>query len=74
MAGMDSSHVELQVNGAPRRARGGLTVAALLDELALASQRIAVERNGELVPRSRHAEVQLQDGDRIEIVRAIGGG
>jgi sulfur carrier protein len=64
----------IQVNGQPRAARAGMTLAALLEELKLAGQRVAVERNGELVPRSRHADTALAPGDRLEIVRAIGGG
>ncbi len=51
-----------------------LTVAALIETLGYAGKRVAVERNGEIVPRSRHAEVMLTDGDRLEIVVAVGGG
>jgi len=51
-----------------------LTVTGLLEELGYAEKRVAVERNGELVPKSLHAEVTVNDGDRIEIVQAIGGG
>jgi sulfur carrier protein len=62
------------VNGIPRPAPEGITVAALLEEMALAGRRIAVERNGEIVPRSQHPQVPLADGDRLEIVVAVGGG
>ena len=51
-----------------------LTVAALVGALGYTGKRIAVERNGEIVPRSRHAEVNLAEGDNIEIVVAVGGG
>ena len=51
-----------------------LTVAELVLALNHAGKRIAVERNGEIVPRGRHAETMLADGDRIEIVVAVGGG
>ncbi|MEK6551323.1 MAG: sulfur carrier protein ThiS [Pseudomonadota bacterium] len=50
------------------------TVAGLLQGLGLAGHRVAVEVNGEIVPRSRHAEHALTDNDRVEVVRAIGGG
>lgn len=51
-----------------------LTIAELLDRLNLAGQRVAVELNLQIVPRSQHADTRLQDGDRVEIVHAIGGG
>jgi sulfur carrier protein len=51
-----------------------LTVVALVEALGHTGKRIAVERNGEIVPRGRHAEVLLDEGDRIEIVVAVGGG
>jgi len=50
------------------------TVAALLDEMGLTGKRLAVERNGEIVPKGLHAGTQLVDGDRLEIVVAVGGG
>ncbi|MFO1320817.1 MAG: sulfur carrier protein ThiS [Burkholderiales bacterium] len=51
-----------------------VTVADLIAHLALGGKRVAVERNGELVPRSLHGTDVLADGDRIEIVVAVGGG
>ncbi len=66
--------VDVYVNGEPRRLPAGTTVAQLLDELALTGQRLAVEVNLEIVPRSAHAAHALRPGDRVEIVRAIGGG
>ena len=51
-----------------------LTVAQLIEQLRLAGKRIALERNGEIVPRSRHADQLLADGDKLEIVVAVGGG
>jgi sulfur carrier protein len=62
------------VNGEPRRVAVGTTVAQLVDELQLAGKRIALEKNGEIVPRSRFPEERLQEGDRLEIVVAVGGG
>jgi len=50
------------------------TLAELVASLGLAGKRIAVERNGEIVPRSRYAEHEIKPGDRIEIVHAVGGG
>ena len=49
-------------------------VADLVRELALEGKRVAVEKNGQIVPRSRHAETRLCAGDRIEVVDAVGGG
>ncbi len=66
--------IQLSVNGEPRAFSAPLDVARLLDALALAGKRVAVERNGEIVPRSRYAETPLADGDRLEIVVAVGGG
>jgi sulfur carrier protein len=66
--------IELTVNGEPRRFAPGITVAQLIDELQLAGKRIALEKNGEIVPRSRFKEERLQAGDRLEIVVAVGGG
>ncbi len=65
--------MQITLNGAVRRTEAR-TVAALVDELGLAGKRIAVERNGEIVPRSRYAETTLAEGDRLEIVGAVGGG
>jgi sulfur carrier protein len=66
--------IEIIVNGERRSVPEPTTVAALLSELALGDKRVAVERNGEIVPRSQHDDRRLADGDRIEIVHAIGGG
>lgn len=67
--------LSVTVNGAPHRCRSETaTVADLLAELALAGKRVAVERNGEIVPRGRWAEARLAAGDRLEIVVAVGGG
>ena len=68
----DPIHVLL--NGEPRHLDRGATIAALLDAEGLAQRRVAVEVNGEIVPRGRHADHQLADGDKVEIVHALGGG
>jgi sulfur carrier protein len=73
MAAM-TTYLEICVNGEPRRVREHATVADLLGDLGHAGRRVAVERNGEIVPRSRHHETALTLGDRIEIVVAVGGG
>ncbi|CUA81643.1 MULTISPECIES: sulfur carrier protein ThiS [Gulbenkiania] len=66
--------LEILLNGAPRTFPQGCSVAAMVEALGLAGRRVAVERNGTIVPRSRHAETALAEGDRIEIVVAVGGG
>ena len=58
--------MELIVNGEPRRFNDALSVAALVENLGLAGQRIAVERNGAIVPRSTHSATVLREGDRLE--------
>jgi len=65
---------DIIVNGEPRRLATDTSVARLLAELGYAGKRVAVERNGEIVPKSRHEETSLDPGDRIEIVVAVGGG
>lgn len=64
----------IMLNGEPRVARTGDSVASLVQALGLHDKRIAVERNGEIVPRSRHAHTPLSPEDRLEIVVAVGGG
>lgn len=66
--------VEVVVNGESRRIRSGASLADLVAELGLSESRIAVELNRRIVPHGRYAEEFLKEGDRIEIVRAIGGG
>ncbi|MCB1933542.1 sulfur carrier protein ThiS [Accumulibacter sp.] len=66
--------MELVINGESRQFPSPLTVAGLVAALNHVGKRIAVERNGDIVPRGRHAETALADGDRIEIVVAVGGG
>jgi sulfur carrier protein len=66
--------LSIVLNGSPHRCDDTLTVADLVCQLALEGKRVAVERNGEIVPKSRHGETRLAPGDRIEIVAAVGGG
>ena len=66
--------MEIYINGKPRELDGALTIAELVQELGVAGRRIAVEVNQRIIPRSSHASRQLEAGDRVEIVHAIGGG
>lgn len=61
-------------NGKPREIRPGQTIAGFLGELGWRPEWVVVEVNGEPVERSRFAEIGLNDGDRIEVVRAVAGG
>jgi sulfur carrier protein len=66
---------DITVNGEARTLPpGAATVADLIRELRLEGKRIAVERNGEIVPRSRYADTTLAAHDKLEIVGAVGGG
>ncbi len=69
-----SAAMKISLNGELREFPERLTVATLVEALGYAGKRIAVERNGEIVPRGRHADVELAAGDEIEIVVAVGGG
>jgi len=66
--------IHIVVNGNAHRFDRPLPVADLLHRLELAGRKIAVEQNGEIVPRSAHASTVVKDGDRLEIVVAVGGG
>lgn len=66
--------IALTVNGELRHFDHLPSVAALVDALELAGKRVAIEKNGDIVPRSRYAETPLADGDALEIVVAVGGG
>jgi sulfur carrier protein len=65
---------QVVINGQTEFLEHGVTVRALLEARELAGKRVAVERNGEIVPKGRHAEVVLANGDQLEIVVAVGGG
>lgn len=66
--------MQITVNGCTRVYESPLAVADLLQNMALAGKKVAVERNGEIVPKSAHAATLVADGDRLEIVAAVGGG
>ena len=66
--------IALSINGKPHRFDDGINVAQVLERLALNGKRLALEKNGEIVPRSRFTQELLYDGDKLEIVIAVGGG
>jgi sulfur carrier protein len=66
--------INIVLNGEPMQVSEGLSVGALLASTDRAGRRVAVEVNREIVPRSQHASRVLHDGDRVEIVQAMGGG
>jgi len=66
--------LEIFVNGESRQVQDSYSVLQLLEEMELIGQRLAVEINEEIVPKSRHAEYLICAGDKVEIVNAIGGG
>ncbi|MBX9895974.1 MULTISPECIES: sulfur carrier protein ThiS [unclassified Nitrosomonas] len=66
--------VQLSINGQLQQFESPINVAQLVDHLSLKGKRIAIERNGEIVPRSRFSEELLVNGDHIEVVVAVGGG
>ncbi len=68
------SSVEIQVNGKGREVRRGITVLELLEELEVHPGLVVVERNREILDRERYAEVEVTEGDRIELVHFVGGG
>lgn len=66
--------MQIQLNGEPFELPDAQSVADLLARLELGGRRVAVELNLDIVPRSQRASTALKDGDRVEIVHAIGGG
>lgn len=66
--------MQIMVNDENRDIAAGSTIADLLNELGLRPKFVAVERNLELVPRAHHAECELAENDRLEVVTLVGGG
>jgi len=67
--------MEVTVNGATRLVEASASdIETLIRALGLEGKRIAVERNGEIVPKSRYADTRVLAGDKLEIVAAVGGG
>ncbi len=69
-----SETIEIIVNGERRTVPAEATAAWLVEDMGLAGRRIAMEVNGEIVPRSSYGQHRFAAGDRVEIVQAIGGG
>ena len=70
----DTAMITLLINSEAREFTSSLSLTELITVLDLLGKRIAIELNGEIVPRSQHAATQLKDGDQLEIVVAVGGG
>ncbi|MBV9192271.1 MAG: sulfur carrier protein ThiS [Betaproteobacteria bacterium] len=66
--------IQVTVNGATQRFDRPVNLTVLLEQLAMAGKKVAVEKNGEIVPKSAHANTLIADGDELEIVVAVGGG
>ena len=66
--------MEIFVNGQPQTVAEGYTSAQLVADMDLVGKRVAMEVNQEIVPRSNYATQVLNDGDRVEVVHAVGGG
>jgi sulfur carrier protein len=66
--------IAITINGERRDFEGPLTATELIDRLQLTDRRVALERNGHIVPRGTYPHERLADGDRLEIVAAVGGG
>jgi thiamine biosynthesis protein ThiS len=71
---MNAMEATISVNGETRAAKPGATVIDLLRELGLDEGRVAIERNLEILPRQKWTEIQVEAGDRYEIVQFVGGG
>ncbi|MBM5571492.1 MULTISPECIES: sulfur carrier protein ThiS [Deefgea] len=66
--------IKISINGEPREFPAPLSIAEMVGQLALTGKRIAIEQNGEIVPKSQYAHAMLQEGDVLEMVVAVGGG
>lgn len=66
--------MQITVNDEVREVAAGSTIAELLEELGMRPKFVAVERNLELIPRARHAECELAENDKLEVVTLVGGG
>ena len=66
--------LNITLNGSPHAVLADTSIAALLADLGYAQKRVAIERNGAIVPRSAHSSTRIEANDQLEIVQAIGGG
>ena len=69
-----SKAISITINGDTKNVDDGMSVKALLTSLGLDPNKVALERNREIVPRSTYDDVEIVDGDQLEIVHFIGGG
>jgi thiamine biosynthesis protein ThiS len=69
-----ASRIDVSVNGEPRSLPSGLSLTGVLEHLDLDPRKVAVERNLEIAPRSGYDTIQVEAGDRLEIVHFVGGG
>ena len=74
MEGATGALVEFRLNGESRRAARGAPLLDVLRDLGVDAERIALERNGEVVPRAEHAGLLIAEGDAYEVVQFVGGG
>ncbi|MEM9122721.1 MAG: sulfur carrier protein ThiS [Pseudomonadota bacterium] len=72
--GTTSGAITVSINGEPRLVPEAMALDALLQDLGLQPQKVAVERNLAVVPKSLYPKTELQAGDRLEIVHFVGGG
>ncbi len=66
--------ISVSINGTTRSFGQAISIAELIQEMGLGGKRIALERNGEIVPRGSYAQLMLANGDKLEVVAAVGGG
>ena len=66
--------IEISLNGKPRQFAGPLTLSLLLEQLGIDRRMVAAAHNGDVVPRDTYESVELKNGDRVEVVRMVGGG
>ena len=69
-----TSMITAKINGIREKVKVGTTISILINDLNIANRKIALEVNGEIIPRSQFDSRILEDGDQIEIVTAVGGG
>jgi sulfur carrier protein len=66
--------INVQINGESHSFDKSIKVANVVEQLSLTGKKVAIERNGELIPRSQYGSCEVLDGDQLEIVVAVGGG
>jgi thiamine biosynthesis protein ThiS len=71
---LSSNAISLVLNGKPRSLASETPLPQLLEELGIDRRLVAVAHNGDVIPRNQYESVVLHDGDRVEIVRMVGGG